>query len=490
LPVWGLIAGGLGIWLFLMLVFLPLTGGGVFGSEIVGPAGMWTTILGYLVVSLAYTAMLILAQASIATYPNPTPSETMAGRRAIVIGFGSLLAAVVSTYLLQLGRSARRSSQAAPVAATQPGVSPTPVGPGSHPDLVNAPPGDQQPAVAGVQATSVSSPPRFPEPRPARGLKRDKDGAVLPSGRRKGDLTDLITSNDDFYIVTKNAAGDPILHAQDWRLRVDGAVARSINLDYVSLRNLPPVDITKTLECISNFAAHCELAPYGCDLISTAHWRGARLSDVLNLAGGVKPNAKYLLAISADEYTTALPIDVALAPDVLVVYEMNGEVLPREHGYPARLLVPGRYGMKSPKWLAALRLQAGEVTDWYGQRNWSKTAIVKTMSRIDVPLDGTLPPGEYNIAGIAYAGDRGVARVQFTTDGGDTWAPADLIEPPAGRDTWVRWIGRFLLATGDQPTLRSRAIDGTGEPQVEEFSLPQPDGSSGWPSVEVRSPGS
>jgi DMSO/TMAO reductase YedYZ molybdopterin-dependent catalytic subunit len=318
-------------------------------------------------------------------------------------------------------------------------------------------------------------------------LKRDKDGAVLPSGRRKGELTELITSNDDFYIVTKNAAGDPILHAEDWRLRIEGAVAQPIELDYAKLRNLPPVQKTKTLECISNFAAHCELAPYGCDLISTARWRGARLSDVLNLAGGVKASAKYLLAISADEYTTALPLEVALAPDVLVVYEMNGEMLPREHGYPARLLVPGRYGLKNPKWLAALRLESGEVVDWYGQRNWSKTAIVKTMSRIDVPLAGTLSPGEYNIAGIAYAGDRGVARVQFTTDGGDTWDTADLIESPAGRDAWVRWIGRFSLEAGAGPTLRSRAIDGTGEPQGEEFHLPQPDGSSGWPSVEVRS---
>jgi DMSO/TMAO reductase YedYZ molybdopterin-dependent catalytic subunit len=313
---------------------------------------------------------------------------------------------------------------------------------------------------------------------------------VLPSGRRPGELAAQITSNDDFYIVTKNAGGDPAPNPVQWRLVIDGEVGRTIQIEYMSLRNLPAVEVTKTLECISNFVAQCELAPFGCDLISTARWRGVRLSDLLELAGGVRAGVVSLAVIGADEFTTALPIDVALDPDTLLVYEMNGEVLPREHGYPARILVPGRYGMKNAKWVVALRAMSREFVDWYGQRNWSRQAIVKTMTRIDYPAPGAvLPPGEHRIAGIAYAGDRGVAMVEFSADGGATWTVADLLEPPLGRDTWVRWQGHFRLPDRANLTLMARSTDGTGALQIEAFSLPQPDGGSGWFSLDVRAPG-
>jgi DMSO/TMAO reductase YedYZ molybdopterin-dependent catalytic subunit len=349
-----------------------------------------------------------------------------------------------------------------------------------HPEAVGtSPPAATQPVAAAGPY----------EPPPARVLRRDQDGAVLPSGRRPGEVAEPITSNDDFYIVTKNAAGDPQPTAAEWRLVIDGEVGRTVQLDYPSLRNLPAVELTKTLECISNFVAKCELAPFGCDLISTARWRGVRLSDLLELAGGVKPGVVSLAVIAADEFSTALPIEAALAPDTLLVYEMNGQVLPREHGYPARVLVPGRYGMKNAKWVVALRAMSREFVDWYGQRNWSRQAIVKTMTRIDSPAPGAvLPPGEHRIAGIAYAGDRGVAKVEFSADGGATWEVADLLAPALGRDTWVRWEGRFRLPDRATLTLMARATDGTGALQIEAFSLPQPDGGSGWFSVEVQTP--
>jgi DMSO/TMAO reductase YedYZ molybdopterin-dependent catalytic subunit len=318
-------------------------------------------------------------------------------------------------------------------------------------------------------------------------MKRDQDGAILPAGRRAGELTDFITSNDDFYVVTKNAAGDPILDARSWRLRIDGEVVRPIELDYANLRRLPSTEVVRTLECISNFAAKCELAPFGCDLISTARWRGVRLSSLLDLAGGVKPGTASLAVLGSDEYSSGLPIDVAMDPETLLVFEMNGEVLPREHGYPARLLVPGRYGLKNTKWVVGLRPMSREFVDWYGQRNWSREAVVKTMSRIDLPQAGLdLPAGEYNIAGIAFAGDRGVRGVEFSVDGGQTWQAADFLEPPGGANVWARWIGRFTLPARATLTLVARATDGTGSVQIEPFSLPQPDGSSGWPSLEVH----
>ena len=149
--------------------------------------------------------------------------------------------------------------------------------------------------------------------------------------------------------------------------------------------------------------------------------------------------------------------------------------------------MPGRYGMKNAKWVVGLRPLRREFVDWYGQRNWSKEGIVKTMTRIDVPARGAeLPPGEHRIAGIAYAGDRGIQKVEFSADGGDRWQVAELLEPASGRDTWVRWQGRFTLTPGAELTLVARATDGTGALQAEAFSLPQPDGGAGWHHAKVR----
>jgi DMSO/TMAO reductase YedYZ molybdopterin-dependent catalytic subunit len=406
---------------------------------------------------------------------------TPPSRRTALLMIGGALTSYLAT-LVVVRSGLRTQYQQVIVLDPQQPVPSGGVDPGhAHPEAIetNPAPGSQPVAAAGPY-----------EPPPARVLRRDQDGVVLPSGRRPGELAELITNNDDFYIVTKNAVGDPEPRAADWRLVIDGEVGRTVQLSYGSLRNLPPMEVTKTLECISNFVAKCELAPFGCDLISTAQWKGVRLSDLLELAGGVKPGVVALAVIAADEFTTAVPLDVALAPDTLLVYEMNGQVLPREHGYPARVLVPGRYGMKNAKWVVGLRAMSREFADWYGQRNWSRQAIVKTMTRIDYPAPGVLlPPGEHRIAGIAYAGDRGVARVEYSADDGATWAVADLLEAAPGQDTWVRWQGRFLLPDRTRLTLTARATDGTGALQPEAFSLPQPDGASGWFSLDVRAPG-
>jgi hypothetical protein len=143
--------------------------------------------------------------------------------------------------------------------------------------------------------------------------------------------------------------------------------------------------------------------------------------------------------------------------------------------------------MKNPKWLAGIRATTQEYAGWYEQRNWNKYGIVKTMSRIDTPADGAmLPPGDQRIAGVAYAGDRGISKVEFTTDDGVTWHPTQFLEPMADRDVMVRWEGSFTLPPGDSVTLTVRATDGNGDVQAEDFQLPQPDGASGRDSISVR----
>jgi hypothetical protein len=137
--------------------------------------------------------------------------------------------------------------------------------------------------------------------------------------------------------------------------------------------------------------------------------------------------------------------------------------------------------------VVALRPMQREFVDWYGQRSWSREALVKTMTRIDIPATGArLQAGTQRIAGVAYAGDRGIRLVEFSSDGGETWETADLIEPAAGRDAWVRWQGQFPIGAGDDMTLMARATDGKGELQIEPFSLAQPDGAAGWNTIAVH----
>ena len=213
-----------------------------------------------------------------------------------------------------------------------------------------------------------------------------------------------------------------------------------------------------------------------------------RVKDILDLVGGPNPGADWAAVLAADEYTSALPMEALLDPATLLVYEMNGEVLPREHGYPARLLVPGRYGMKNRTWVIGLRPMRREFLDWYGQRQWSKQGLVRAMCRIDTPAPGArLAPGDHTVAGVAYAGTRGIQQVDVSTDGGQSWQTAELLDGAApGQDRWVRWRAPFTLAAGTERRLLARATDGTGQVQAEAFSLPQPDGGTGWPSLEVQ----
>jgi hypothetical protein len=142
--------------------------------------------------------------------------------------------------------------------------------------------------------------------------------------------------------------------------------------------------------------------------------------------------------------------------------------------------------MKCTKWVVGLRLSQREFPDWYGQRSWTRDGVVRTMSRIDVPADGAaLTPGRQQIAGIAYAGSRSISSVEYSSDGGATWRAAEVLQPPAANQ-WLRWTGSFDLPPGGSATLLARATDGVGNQQVQTFSLPHPDGGTGWPSIQVH----
>jgi DMSO/TMAO reductase YedYZ molybdopterin-dependent catalytic subunit len=283
-----------------------------------------------------------------------------------------------------------------------------------------------------------------------------------------------VTPTGDFYQVSKNAF-DPQVDSRRWKLDITGLVENPVSFSYEDLKALPSVDGYATLACISN--------EVGGDLIGTALWRGVRLKDVLNQAV-LKPGVVDIFLRASDDYTDSIPLDRAIADGTLLVYEMNGEPLTPEHGFPVRLIVPGIYGMKNVKWITRIEAIDFDFKGYWQRRGWDDRAEYKTMSRIDTPDHAVR--GEATIAGIAFAGDRGISRVEVSTDGGANWEPAE-IKPSLSPISWVLWHKRWTPAQPGKHRVLVRATDGRGQLQTSQFATPAPSGSSGYHGVTVKS---
>jgi DMSO/TMAO reductase YedYZ molybdopterin-dependent catalytic subunit len=308
-------------------------------------------------------------------------------------------------------------------------------------------------------------------------LPRDRDGVMQAAKRVPGTLAPLITPNQDFYVVSKNALEDPDLPPEVWELKIDGLVDTPLSLTYQDLIAMPAVEQFQTLQCISN--------PVGGDLMSTARWKGVPL-NLLLVKAGAQAWAPKILATSDDRYSTDIPYAVAMQPDTLLAYAMNGAPLPMEHGGPVRLLIPGRYGMKNAKWVTGISVVQGDDLGFWEVNGWSDSAIAKTTSRIDTPaLGATVGPGPVWIAGVAYGGRRGISTVEFSADGGDTWQAARLVEQPPSPLTWVRWEGEFTPDGSARTALVCRAVDGEGGHQQAETTDILPYGAGGLHRIVV-----
>jgi len=300
---------------------------------------------------------------------------------------------------------------------------------------------------------------------------------VLAQGVAVRGLPAEITPNGEFYIVSKNPPGfDPHLDASRWRLEVAGRT-RPMQFTYDDIRALPAVERHHTLECISN--------EIGGNLISNAKWRGVPLRTVLETAG-VDVSARKLAFRCADGYTESIPMADALHPDTLLAYEMNGERLPYKHGFPLRLLVGGLYGMKNPKWITRVE-PVDHFLGYWEQGGWSDAAVVKTMSKFTTPdANATVPAGQpLVLGGVAYAGNREIRAVEYSTDDGHTWRPAAL-RPALGRHTWVLWTAVWTPPAPEAYALKVRAQDGTGQWQPMQETPTLPDGASGYHRIRVR----
>jgi DMSO/TMAO reductase YedYZ molybdopterin-dependent catalytic subunit len=287
-------------------------------------------------------------------------------------------------------------------------------------------------------------------------------------------LSPAVTSRAAHYTVGIDLE-DPAIDAASWTLRLHGAVhhPRAFTLD--DLRAMPTVERVMALSCISN--------PVGGPLAGNARWTGVPLAALLHLAEPMS-HARFVEARAADGYHDNLALADARDAAVMVVFGMNGLLLPRAHGFPARLRVPGRYGVKNVKWLTELVLLEADHQGYWAERGWDAVAEVHTSSRIDTPRAGAVVAPTLTVAGVAWAGDRGIGAVDVSADDGGTWVPARL-EAPGDPLSWRRWWQVLELAEGAHP-LTVRATDGTGRLQESDRRPPHPSGATGWHRVVVQ----
>jgi DMSO/TMAO reductase YedYZ molybdopterin-dependent catalytic subunit len=287
--------------------------------------------------------------------------------------------------------------------------------------------------------------------------------------------TSPITPNDEFYVTSYRSP--PAVRVDDWGLSVRGLVARPITFGYSELLARPAVKQIVTLECVGNTV--------GGEYISTAEWRGVLLREILHEAG-LDANAYDVVFRAADGYSDSITVERAMAGEVMIAYKMNGVPLPQGHGFPARIIVPDVYGMKSVQWLTDIEVVERDYLGYYQKKGWSDEAIIKTMSRIDVPGHGAILQGRAHVLqGIAFAGSRGVGQVDVSTDEGMSWHRTEL-EPALSPWSWVRWRYDWAVPAPGRYTLMVRATDGTGWAQTSAEQDPAPDGASGLHEVTVR----
>jgi DMSO/TMAO reductase YedYZ molybdopterin-dependent catalytic subunit len=340
--------------------------------------------------------------------------------------------------------------------------------------------------VSTVGASLISENNSVPATGAATGAATDKtvlDSAAATSGPAKSPPAQALagrfpavpgtraelTDNKDFYRVDINTI-PPQVDANQWRLEVKGLVNHPMQLTLDEIQSRPSLSQVATLECISN--------DVGGDLTSTSLWTGVPLKDILAEAG-LKPGAKEVYIRAADGFYESVPIAEAMDERTMLVYQMNGVTLPVEHGFPLRIYIPNHFGMKMPKWITSLEVIDHEATGYWVDRGWSQTAVPPTTSVIDVVATNIYDSktGLMPVGGIAYAGARGISKVEVQVDNGP-WTPAELRNPPLSPLTWVQWR-YFWKAQIGRHTFRVRAYDGTGQLQPVEPAPPAPNGATG-----------
>jgi DMSO/TMAO reductase YedYZ molybdopterin-dependent catalytic subunit len=311
--------------------------------------------------------------------------------------------------------------------------------------------------------------------------------ATLPS------LDSWITPTPRFY-VRNHFSESPALSLSSWRLEVDGQVGQPLTLNFDDILSFPSKEMVMTMECAGNSRSDvtppAEGLPFGNGAVSTARFKGVALNALLEKTG-IGESTVAVIFEGADRgeeeedgiafelaYRRSLPLATARHDDILLAYEMNGEPLTKDHGFPLRLVVPSWYGMASVKWLTRINLTAEPFDGFFQQRRYvminegredtldrEPITRFKVKSVISSPRHGEVIQGPvFNIRGFAWTGVGQVTRVEISTDGGRNWRDATLLGDPVP-NVWREWE---LPWEGTRPghyILKARATDSAGDIQ-------------------------
>jgi DMSO/TMAO reductase YedYZ molybdopterin-dependent catalytic subunit len=465
------------LWLVTGLIVLPVAGQGLFGaSTAVGVIGLnLALVVGFALFGVTMVAMLRIMDGAAAAASLPE-GQVGAGqavasqeRRRLLGGVAIGAVAVVAAGAAYRVLTPTQSTSRAPATGAGPTVTADASNvPTVAPSLASSPP------VGANQTTPTAS--STSTPRASAAPVASPTPPVTTQNWTINGLASEVTSTQDFYKVSKNFFSDPDPDPTQWTVQITGLVNKPYTIHYQDLLKLPAIERYQTLQCISN--------PIGGDLIGNALWRGASLSEIIR-AAEPKPNAIKVVFTAADGYQDSITLDRAMSPNNVVAHTMNGEPLIAGHGIPARLLIPGIYGMKNVKWLTKIELMSIDFKGYWQQRGWSDDAFIRTMSRIDVPNSdqGAAKVGLVTVAGIAFGGDKGISTVEVSSDGGTTWQEATL-KDPLGRFTWRLWRYTWKAPPGEHQ-LQVRATNGAGELQTSIVSDTLPNGATGWHSITV-----
>ncbi len=282
------------------------------------------------------------------------------------------------------------------------------------------------------------------------------------------------TSNDKFYVVNYSKSPFNVsrdLDQEQWRVSVTGEVKHRVKLGWRDILNRQSFDQIVTLECIDTLP--------GGDSLGNATWRGISLKKLLQDVGADEDTARDVVFRAADGYDDSIPFSRAMQDDVMLAYLMNGEKLPKEHGFPLRLIVPGLYGIKNVKWITEIEVYNGDYKGYWQRRGWTDEGTIKNFSRIDSPGHFQALRGpEHSFRGIAFGGPNSISKVEISLDGEQTWREAH-IEPPLSPYSWVVWSYPWRPARADKYQVAVRATDTAGKLQTSEIVRPQPAGASG-----------
>ncbi|WP_267639599.1 molybdopterin-dependent oxidoreductase [Haloarchaeobius amylolyticus] len=416
------------------------------------------------VAGLAVPSLLALALSRRLAQPLLAPVAT-----------GTIVAALLAGTTGALGPAVAAGLSAGIVlAAGTLGLSGTAAGDSTHPDA-RADPARRRlvgvflgtAAYAGLGSAIGGSAPKTGEATEELATKSDTDELLNDAAAQSFDvagLGGLVTPIGEFYETDINSF-DPSPDPDKWTLTVTGEVDQEVTLDYDELTGREPEHRFVTLRCVGE-----SLNGHKMD---NALWTGIPIAALIEEAG-VSSDCGCVMARAADGYFVQFPY--AALKEGFLAYGMNGMGLPKQHGRPVRLLVPGHWGEVNVKWITELEFLDEAVDGYWEKRGWHGTGPVETVAKLHATNE--LADGAVEVAGHAYAGTRGVDRVEVSTDGGDTWTDAELSEPLPGEDVWRMWRHRFT--PGGETEVVVRAVDGTGAVQPEEYSQSYPSGATGW----------